>query len=142
MYKVTVKVEKEVAFLKVNAGVRYWEDAEVNGELDDENNPRMPFANVLNGGAWHPIIDLEKGVIVDWPQGITASVHYKVCDSGIYTLLDADKNEVASIDGYVPDMLSPADNGYGDYIIMDIDENGKIDKFKPSFDEFERNQDD
>lgn len=29
-------------------------------------------------------------------------------------------------DGYVPDTLCPKESGYGDYIIMDIDENGMI----------------
>lgn len=29
-------------------------------------------------------------------------------------------------DGYVPDFLCPADSGYGDYMIMDINEEGQI----------------
>lgn len=135
MYTVTVKSEKEVAFLKVNAGVRYWDDGVVDGEPDSETETRMPFAK---GEAWQPVIDLSRGTIIDWPQGTTASVHYKVCDAGVYTLLDADKNEVKSIDGYVPDILCPADSGYGDYIIMNIDAEGRIDKWHVILDEFNR----
>ena len=33
---------------------------------------------------------------------------------------------------YVPAFLSPKEESYGDYIIMDIDENGKIDNWKPN----------
>lgn len=35
-------------------------------------------------------------------------------------------NVIKSYDGYVPEVMCPKDNGYGDYIIMDIDENGFI----------------
>lgn len=52
-------------------------------------------------------------------------------------MLDADQKEVKEVDGYVIDMMCPKENGYGDYIIMDIDENGIIQDWKPSFDEFE-----
>ena len=33
---------------------------------------------------------------------------------------------IESYDGYVPKVMCPVDEGYGDYIIMDIDENGFI----------------
>ncbi|MFT4076457.1 MAG: hypothetical protein QM647_13105 [Asticcacaulis sp.] len=135
---ITKKVEQEVKFLRVDAGVRYWEDATVNGKEDDESKPTIPFAA---GDAWKPLIDIESGKIVDWPEGITASVHYKVCDAGLYALLDADKNVVAEHDGYVPKMLSPKDNGYGDYIIMDIGADGVIADWRIDFDKFEADED-
>ena len=124
--KATIKIEKEVEvkYLKVVAHVRYWEDAEVNGAEEDDDNPTLPFNN---HESWMPVIDVDNGCIVDWPQGVTASVHYKVCDEGVYTLLDADKNVIKEISSYVPDCLSISDSGYGDYICMDIDENGHID---------------
>ena len=71
-------------------------------------------------------IDLDTGRIRDWPEGVEADVHYKVCDAGVYTLLDAEGRAVATRDGYVPDLLSPGDNGYGDYIIMEIGADGVI----------------
>ncbi len=125
MTKITVKTteEREVKFLRVDAGVRYWEDGEVNGEADDDENPKMPFAVE---GRWIPVIELETGRILDWPEGVTASVHYKVCDDGVYTLLDADKNPVKAHDGYVPPIMCPKYNGFGDYIIMDIGPDGVI----------------
>lgn len=120
-------IRPEVKYLRADCGVRYWDDGEVNGLKDDENAPRMPFAS---SDGWAPIIDLETGKIVDWPAGTTASVHYKVCDAGRYSLLDADKAVVKTIDGYVPSMLSPKYSGYGDYVIMDIAADGQIDKWR------------
>jgi hypothetical protein len=76
------------------------------------------------------VIDIDEGRIINWTQGITASTHYKVCDAGIYELQTADNELIVRKDGYVPRCLSPKGNGYGDYIIMDIDENGMIDKWK------------
>jgi len=131
---ITKTVEEDVKFLRVSAGVRYWEDGSVNGEADDDDNPKMPFAT---DNYWSPVIDLEAGKIIDWPDGVTASVHYKVCDDGTYALLDADKNVVVMHDGYVPAMLCPKDRGYGDYIIMDIGPDGLIDSWKVDFDKFE-----
>lgn len=125
MPKITIRSTKEIeaAYLLVEAGVRYWDDAEINGELDTEDGDRMPF-NVL--GTWRPLIDLSTGKIEGWPEGTTASVHYKVCDDGVYTLLNAQREEVAKISGYVPEIMCPAGQGYGDYIIMEIGPDGTI----------------
>ena len=78
--KIKKEIEQEVTFLKAECGVRYWEDAEVNG-VDDEDGTLMPFRS---GDEWRPIIELATGRIVDWPEGTTADVHYKVCDAGRY----------------------------------------------------------
>lgn len=128
------RIEKvAVKYLKVEAGVRYWEDAAINGVADTEGK----LTPCRAGDCWTPVIDLETGVIENWPVGTEASIHFKVCDSGRYTLLDADRNEVKAIDGYVPRIMSPGENGYGDYIIMDIDGAGKIGKWRVTLAEFE-----
>lgn len=115
-------------YLEVLAGVRYWEDAEVNG-VDDVEGNLIPFRQ---NDLWKPIIDIENGVILDWPQGMTANVHYKVCDEGKYYLLDENKNRIAQWRGYyVPDsFLCHGDQGFGDYIIFDVDQNGKIKNYQ------------
>jgi hypothetical protein len=51
-------------------------------------------------------------------------------------LLDAKQEPIKSIEGYVIDMMCPVGEGFGDYVIMDIDANGKILNFKASFEEF------
>jgi hypothetical protein len=126
----------EVAMLRVFARVRYWEDGKLNGQEDV--NGDMPFRS---GDLWCPIIDLEAGKIIDWPSGNTASLHYKVCDAGEYSLLGVDGNFVKKIDGYVPKIMCPADNGYGDYIIMNIDDTGKIAGWDVTLDEWEESDD-
>lgn len=115
-----------VKYLKVEAMVRYWEDAEVNG-VDDDDGKLIPCRN---GDCWCPLIDLDAGRVLDWPEGTTADIHYKVCDAGVYTLLDDNRNKVASKDGYVPSIMAPGGEGYGDYIIMKIDGDGKIADWK------------
>lgn len=108
--------------LKVEAGVRYWEDAKVNG-VPDEDGTLIPFRS---GDAWCPLIDIDTGTVIDWPAGTTADLHYKVCDEGIYTLIGDDGAEITSKEGYVPAIMSPGGRGYGDYIIMTIGADGKI----------------
>lgn len=141
MMKATVKTIKEVdiKYLRIEARVRYWEDTAVNGEEDTEDGDNIP-CKVCD--SWKPLIDIDNGVIVNWPKGTTADVHYKVCDQGEYFLLDADRNEVLSLKNgsYVPNKLIPDHDGFGDYIIMQIDENGKILNWykNPSIEEFLR----
>ena len=120
--ELTVKKEYEVEFLQVSAGVRYWEDGTINGGTKNDGLD-VPCKE---GDRWKPIIKLETGEIVNWDKGNIAEIHYKVADDGIYTLIDDKGYSVKTIDGYVPSLMYPKDNGYGDYIIMDIDENGMI----------------
>lgn len=80
---------------------------------------------------WKPIIDIDNGRIINWADGITASIHYKVCDEFSCDLIDDGNNVIYSYEGYVPRCMCPKENGYGDYIIMDIDSNGVIQKWRP-----------
>ncbi len=123
--KITVieNKEVEVKYLKVSATVRYWEDSEINGEAD-ETGTLTPFRNETE---WCPVIDIEKGIVIGWPQGMRASFHFKVCDAGTYWLLDESENEVAEIiNNYVPSGLCHGDRGFGDYIIFSVNEDGSI----------------
>ena len=139
MKPITVIVKKAtpVKYLKVEAGVRYWEDATVNGK-EDTDGSLIPFRH---GALWCPVINLETGTVENWPGGTFAEVHYKVCDCGRYILLDDSRNEVAVRDGYVPSIMCPEENGYGDYIIMNIDGGGNISGWSIDLDDFERRED-
>lgn len=107
----------------VEAGVRYWEDAYVN-DVEDTDGTLIPGRD---GDVWRAKIDLDTGKIEGWPDGTTASIHYKVCDAGQYWLLDATGAKIGYRDGYVPnDFLCHGYNGYGDYIIMTIGPDGQI----------------
>jgi hypothetical protein len=120
-------------YIMVEASVRYWEDGNINGE-PDEDDGKMPLRR---GDQWAPVIELATGRVIDWPDGTTADIHYKVCDEGEYWLLDKDMTSVGKWKGYyVPNaILCVNDNGYGDYIIMKIGADGLIDGWrKPALD--------
>lgn len=115
---------EQAKFIEVGADVRYWEDATVNGK-EDSDGTLIPCRN---RNSWEPVIDLETGQILNWPAGIEADIHYKVCDAGEYWLLDATKQRIAKWNGYyVPDdILCVGDNGYGDYIIFKVGADGIV----------------
>lgn len=117
-------------YLEVEAGVRYWEDASLNGEEDTEGH--IPLRK---GDAWCPRIELKTGKVVDWPVGLTARIHYKVCDDGLYWLQDANGTRVAQWKGYyVPTLfLCPGTDGWGDYIILNIGADGVIENWSPPY---------
>lgn len=135
--KAKIKVVKEfdLKLFIVKAGVRYWEDTEVNGESDTGNGDNIPCKE---GSLWSPHIEIETGKIVNWEKGKNAKVHYKVCDCLGYKIKDEMGSVVLSADdGYVPNTLCPKDNGYGDYIIMDINEDGQIEDWEFDITDFE-----
>jgi len=136
--KFTKMVRKEFDAKKLHCiiDVRYWEDADVNGVREQKDIFTVPCRV---GDSWRPVIDIEKGEILNWTQGITASLYYKVCDAGLYTLLDETDQPITVLKGYVPDMMCPEGGGCGDYIIMNIDENGRIAKWVPNLKAFIEN---
>lgn len=139
--KATIKkpTTVNVKFLKVKAGVRYWEDSTVN-DIEDTDGELTPCRE---GDLWCPLIDVDSGKILNWEQGKSADVHFKVCDCCGWDVLDENKEVIVSEDGdYVPDTLCPKDNGYGDYIIMSIDKDGMIDGWDFEINDFIKNEDD
>lgn len=114
-------------YIEVSAAVRYWEDARVDGVTDSGGD--IPLRN---GENWEPVINLETGFVKDWPLGVTAEVHYKVCDEGEYWLQDAQGQRIAKWkDCYVPNaILCPKGNGYGDYIIFNISASSQIENWR------------
>jgi hypothetical protein len=131
--EITAKSKVAVKYLRADIGVRYWEDATVNGVVDEDGS-RIPCSN---SASWMPLIDLETGVVQRWPAGTVAEIHYKVCDDGAYFLLDDEFQIVKKIDGYVPPIMCPEGGGYGDYVIMKIDGDGKIANWKVDLRAFE-----
>lgn len=115
-------------YIEVSAEVRYWDDAVING-VSTESGETVPFKQ---GELWCPVIRLSDGMVMDWPQGTTADIHFKVCDQGQYWLLDAERNRSAKWKSdYVPDdFLCPTESGFADYIILRIGADGMIDGWK------------
>jgi hypothetical protein len=122
-------IEHEVVTLKVSSNVRYWEDAEVN-RIEDEHGDLIPCRI---GDCWCPEIDIESGRILNWKSGTVASIHYKTCDENICQLINSNGECVFKSDGYVPKIICPSGEGYGDYIIMKVDGSGLIENWDNSW---------
>jgi hypothetical protein len=129
--KVKIKIEKEfdVKTLIVRARVRYWEDTTVNG-IEDTDGKIIPCRS---GDHWCPEININTGVILNWKQGVSASIHYKVCDDGDYSIYDAEGNFILKKEDYVPSIMCPTEEGFGDYIIMEIEHDGHIKNWTVDF---------
>ena len=117
--------KNDVEFISIAVPVRYEED-------DIPND--FPFRK---NDIWSILVKTN-GEIVDFPKDIHININMKVVDTGIYILLDKDKNELARIDCYVPDNHSiPGE--YGDYLDFKIS-NGFITNWykNPTYEEFLR----
>lgn len=123
--KIYALTEVEVAYIRVDTYVVFWEDACVNGVQDDNDTPSMPCVD-SEGYYWQPLINVETGQIENWEKGITANTRYKVCDEFKCEFLNEKKEVLKSYDGYVPEFMYPNGDGWGDYIKLIIDEEGYI----------------
>ena len=153
--KAKVKIEKEVNITKllVKAGVRYWNDCKYskdNGQtwIDDEEDTKeeserfknaLPFVEKLDIGYkpsdyWCLEIDVETGKVKDWPKDFCIETFFKICDDGLYQLIDEEGNvvwdSVKTRYYYVPDFLALEDEGYGDYMYLNIDGEGNIEHWE------------
>ena len=144
------KVTEDIKYLKATMGVRYWNDCSYstdNGktwikaeeDTEEESNKFMnaiPFVKRQDIGYresdyWDIIIDIDEGKVLNWSKDFCISTWFKVCDDGEYVFLDKDMNEVVNItkeykEYYVPNFLSLEDEGYGDYVYIDINGQGNI----------------
>jgi len=111
--------------LKLRSYVRYWEDSTVNGNQDFHGY----LIPCKEGDVWCPEILVDSGRIINWQLGKTAVINYKTCDDNQYELVDHNKNSILKKEGYVLNCLSITDNGYGDYIKMNINEHGFIENW-------------
>ncbi|WP_148265617.1 hypothetical protein [Bordetella avium] len=122
--EVAVKQKHQVVALQVQAEVRYWEGATVNGQEDIDGS----LIPLRVGNCWAPTIELETGKIRNWPAGTAAEIYYKVCDQGEYWLVNEAGERIAKwASHYVPDeLLCVGDQGHGDYIILKVAGDGHI----------------
>jgi hypothetical protein len=137
-YTKLVKQEFDVKYLKVDLGVRYWEDAYlyINNEKVDipENGSNIPLKDV---DRWVFTIDVETGQVLNWSENTKIEAFFKVCDDGNYYLIDSKFQTIDEFEGiYVPSCLSIDDNGYGDYVFLTIQENGVIKNWEQNFESF------
>lgn len=141
--EITKKILVNAFKIKVDAGVRYWQDSTINGVKDNDceiegSYPLMPCAEYIGeqnrylrsqNHRWRPIINIDQGKIENWIAGTVADIHYKVCDDFKCEILEENGNVICEYEDYVPSIMCPKDYGYGDYIIMHIDENGIIENW-------------
>lgn len=110
--KVTLTITEEIDIAYLSIEVPYDDDDEIPEYIHEGRNT-LTF-----------LIDLDRRKVVDWPEGNHYNLHLKVCDQGIYRLLDPNGGELAVIDqDYVPDGVL---GKYGDYIVLNITNDGTV----------------
>lgn len=139
----SINFTKEIFTIQCDIDVRYWNDSEVNGvddidfyETKGKGFPKMPCAVQIleeptsciysDHWRWRPIINIEVGQIKNWQKGVSANIYYKVCDGFACSFLGFLDEVITEFEGYVPSFMSPKVESYGDYIVMQIDEDGFI----------------
>ena len=76
------------------------------------------------GDMWAAKIEMDTGQIECWPVGKSGRLNMKVCDEGIYQLIDENGMQLAKIQDYVPHGVIPG--RYGDYVDLHINDQGII----------------
>ena len=139
-------VEMNIKYLVATMGIPYYLDCEYstdNGKTwidnydgSEENTETvkslLPGTFTRNNELyWQIVIDIDNGKVLDWPKDLCIRTGFKICDEGEYVFTDENDKEIVNITKeydqcYVPDFLSLEDNGYGDYVYININGNGSI----------------
>jgi len=83
---------------------------------------------------WRAVIDVDSGMLLTetfcpWPSGHALDLHAKPRDAGTYKVLGEHGDLIAQVEqDYVPDWV-PGD--YGDYVKLDIGDDGKVANWCP-----------
>lgn len=75
-------------------------------------------------GKYEYTVDVDTGIIQDWPTGLEVDAYFKPRDSGEYRLIDASGSVVVEVYDYVPALLDHNDGG-DDYLDFRVDGTGK-----------------
>lgn len=70
------------------------------------------------------------GQIINWHEGIISRVCYKSRDRNFLSAYDKYNNKLGEYEGYVPDCFQIYDNGFGDYVHINVDSHGFIEDWK------------
>lgn len=136
-------LERDIKYLNCYLIQDWWDGAEIshNGsefEEVEEDGSNLPMLipvteeitkckSLQKEKAFKMIIDLETGHILNWEQGYAMKIYWKIVDQGVYEYCDSNMNIIEKLDtDYCPNFLAIEEDGYGDYIIINIDENGNI----------------
>ena len=65
--------EVDVKYIKADFRVRHFEDAEVNGILENEKAPLMPF---VIGRRWLIEVDIKKGCVLNWLSYYSINIYH------------------------------------------------------------------
>lgn len=126
-WETTTPEPEDIRTISVRVYPMSFAAAVVNGGQESDNDGlRMPF---VKDGCWHVDIDRATGRIAGWPKGVTAKTYYKSVDENEVILIGQDGETIVNYDGYVPKFLSIYDNGYGDYVMVEIEPDGHIKDF-------------
>lgn len=154
---IDVRYYVDCSFSKDN-GVTWQDDFEDTDVADSEVQAQLPCMKEITYKKyriwtgketiekrvdWCPVIDVNEGKVLDWPEGFILKTHFKVCDQGVYVYSNYDETEqIVSTDCdeyYVPSWLDDCNDGFGDYLIITINGDGTIkdwDKLKNKFVEY------
>lgn len=144
---IDVRYYVDCSFSKDN-GETWEKDFEDDDNFDDYVKSQLPcmkevtykkrsiWSNIestMTRQDWCPVIDVNEGKVLDWTPGFVLRTHFKVCDQGIYVYSNYDESQqIVSIDCdlyYVPNWLEDFDDGYGDYMYIQINGDGTIENW-------------
>ena len=91
--------------------------------LGDQDNIARKLPDTLT-------LDLKTGKILDWNYGDFVC-DYKMVDGGLYRI-NTSSYYYEIVGEYVPEALAVGDDGWGDYILLDITEDGSVVGFNKS----------
>lgn len=130
--KTVLKVEKifDLKKLDIEARVINFDGTIINGVVCVDCN-QIPC---IFEDFWNPSISIDDGIIPNWTKGVEAKINLFLGKKCSWWILDSHLEVILErYDDYVPNCLSDGDNNY---LVMNIDKDGKIENWKFNIDDF------
>lgn len=131
--KVTIPITRKVHPAAIKIVVPFDGEDDVASDFPGRGDPPEKYKQYGVVAALTLTLDIATRTVRDWPPGRKESLHVKPTDMGSYYLLDAAGDVIAKREeDYVPSCVP---GKYGDYVIMSIAGNGRIQGWEPTGDE-------
>lgn len=126
-----MEIEKiNAKYIIIRAYTMFFDDSFINGNKDSNYVPNMPCI-AEEDNCWQPIIDIDEGKILDWPNDIEANIIYQVNGDCEIICKTKDDKTICTNENYkyVPKFLSPGEKECDYYIQMNVSKNGHIENW-------------
>lgn len=120
----------DIKYIRAEGAFYHLDDCDVDDPNKNVDWYNLPFVKEVNketgSGSIDMTINIDTGKILIDNSDYTFNIYYKTVDNLEYTCYNKDWNIVGKFRDYTPLLFSQYENGFGDYMGLNVGYNGRI----------------